>query len=226
MNSIIKPQHGEAPALKTMQRVLLICGVISSLFYIGSDIFAAMQWEGYSYTSQAFSELLAVGAPTRSLMLPLSFIYNIFVIAFALGIRTADKQKRALRFTGILLIGYAIVGIVTPLFFPMHLRGAEATISDTMHIILTGVTVLFILLSIGFGAGAHGKRFRLYSIGTVAIILLFGALAGMDGPRVAAQLPTPWLGIKERINIYGYMLWVMVLAIARLRAESEIRWKK
>lgn len=223
MNSIIKPQHGEAPVLKTMQKVLLVCGVISSLFYVGSDIFAVMQWDGYSYTSQAFSELLAVGAPTRSLMLPLSFIYNIFVIAFASGISIADKRKRALRFTGIVLIGYAIVGIVTPLFFPIHLRGAEATISDTMHIILTGVTVLFILLSIGFGAAAHGKRFRLYSIVTIAIILLFGALTGMDGPRIAAQLPTPWLGIKERINIYGYMLWVMVLAIVRLRAENEIR---
>ncbi len=42
----------------------------------------------------------------------------------------------------------------------------------------------------------------------------------MDGPRVAAQLPTPWLGIKERINIYASMLWVLVLAIKTLRAEN------
>jgi hypothetical protein len=34
--------------------------------------------------------------------------------------------------------------------------------APTMHIILTSVTVLFILLAIGFGATANGKWFRLY----------------------------------------------------------------
>jgi hypothetical protein len=24
---------------------------------------------------------------------------------------------------------------------------------------------------------------------------------------VAANLPTPWLGVTERVKIYGYMLW-------------------
>ena len=31
------------------------------------------------------------------------------------------------------------------------------------------------------------------------------------------NLPTPWVGVRERINIYGYMLWMAVLAIALLR---------
>jgi len=179
-----------------------------------------MQWEGYSYTSQAVSELKAIGAPTRPFVVSLNIIYDVLVTAFGLGILLTDDRKRA-RFTGVLLIGCGIVGQVTSLFFPMHLRGAETTISDTMHIILTGVNVFFILLSVGFGATLHGKRFRLYSIGTILILILFGALAGLDGPRVAAQLPTPWLGIKERINIYGYLLWVLVLAIIHLRAKKD-----
>ena len=131
----------------------------------------------------------------------------------------ADSRKRA-RFTGILLIGYGIVGCIALLFFPMHLRGAEKSVSDIMHATLTGVIVLFILLYIGFGTTLHGKWFRLYSIWTILILILFGTLAGLDGPRVAAQLPTPWLGIKERINIYASMLWVMVLAIKTLRTEN------
>lgn len=219
MNSIVKTQHVEVRTLKIVRKALLICGILSSLLYVGTDILAAMQWEGYSYTSQAVSELQAIGAPTRSLVVLLFTIYGVLVIAFGLGILLTDSRKRA-RFTGILLIGYGIVGQVVLLFFPMHLRGAEGTISDIMHATLTGVTVLFILLYIGFGATLHGKRFRLYSIGTILILILFGVLAGLDGPRVAAQLPTPWLGITERINIFASMLWVLVLAIILLRVEN------
>lgn len=158
---------------------------------------------------------------TYSFVLSLSTVYNILVIAFGLCIWATDSRKRSLRFTGILLIGYAIVGIVTPVFFPAPLRGTEATIANTMHLPFTGLEVLCILLSVGFGAAAHGKWFRLYSIGTILIVTLFGAWSGLYVPRIEAQLPTPWLGIIERINIYGYLLWVMVLAIIHLRAEKD-----
>jgi hypothetical protein len=89
-----------------------------------------------------------------------------------------------------------------------------------MHIVLANVTVLFILVVIGFGTAAFGKQFRLYSIGTILILLAVGVLVGLDGPRLVANLPTPWLGVMERINVYGYLLWVMVLAIALLRIED------
>lgn len=102
------------------------------------------------------------------------------------------------------------------LFAPIHLRGVETTLTDSMHAIITGVGVLLILLVIGFGAAALGKRFRLYSIATLLVLLVFGTLAGLDAPRMAANLPTPWLGVWERINIFGYMLWVVVQAIALL----------
>ena len=49
-------------------------------------------------------------------------------------------------------------------------------------------------------------------------MLIFGALAGMQGPRIAASLPTPYLGITERINVYSAMLWVLVLGLVLLRS--------
>ena len=118
------------------------------------------------------------------------------------------------------LIGLGVVDLVA-FFFPMHLRGTEITLSDTMHKNLTAVTVLLILLIIGYGATADGKWFRLYSIGTIAILIVFGALTGLDAPRIETNLPTPWIGVRERINIYGYMLWMAVLAIALLRVHVE-----
>jgi Protein of unknown function (DUF998) len=112
-----------------------------------------------------------------------------------------------------LLIGIEAVGLVMTLFFPMHQRWAAETLSDAPHLTLTGVITLFILLAIGFAATALGRRFRLYSFGTLLILLVFGALSAFDGARLAAQQPTPWLGVMERLTIYVYLLWVLVLAI-------------
>jgi hypothetical protein len=211
----------ESKQIKMIRKALLICGIISSLFYVFTDTLAAMLWDSYSYASQSVSELNAIGSPTRPLVVSLFIIYNILVIAFGSGVWIADSKKRIQRLTGMLIIGYAIVGLITPTFFPMHIRGMEKTISDTMHIILTFVEVLFIFFSIGFGATLHNKWFRIYSFGMIPILLLFGILAGADGSNVAAQLPTPWLGIKERINIFGYLLWIIVLAILQLREEKK-----
>ena len=73
--------------------------------------------------------------------------------------------------------------------------------------------VLFILLAIGFGASLFGRRFRLYSYATLLTLLVFGAWTGFEGARLAAQQPTPWIGLAERIHIGAYLLWVLVLAV-------------
>jgi hypothetical protein len=39
-------------------------------------------------------------------------------------------------------------------------------------------------------------------------------LTVQDVPLLQANLPTPWMGLKERVNIYAYMLWVAALAIS------------
>jgi hypothetical protein len=205
-----------------IRKVLLVCGIVASLLYIATTIVAAMLWEGYRSTSQTVSELFAIDAPSRSLVIPLMLTYGILMFAFGLGVWRSAGRNRALVVVAGLLIGKEVLGFVGTLFAPMHLRGVEGTLTDTMHAIITGVGVLLLLLTVGFGATAFGKRFRLYSIGTILIFLVCGTLAGLDGPRVAANLPTPWMGVWERINIFGYMLWVVVLAISLLRAQGTV----
>src|SRR5881296_1660612 len=102
----------------------------------------------------------------------------------------------------------------------MHPRGSEPSLTDTLHIAFAIVTVLLMMLAIGFGAAAFGKRFRRYSVATLVILVACGVLTGLDGPRIAANLPTPWVGVWERINIGVFLLWVAVLAIALLRAPD------
>jgi hypothetical protein len=201
-----------------VRKGLLVCGILSSLLYVAMNIMAAMLYEGYNSASQTVSELSAIGAPTRPLWVVLAIPYTLLVTAFGLGVWKSMSGNRPLRVVGGSLMAHGVIGLFWP---PMHLRGIEPTLTDTMHIVFTMVTVLLMMLAIGFGAAAFGNWFRLYSIATMVILIVFGALTGLDAPGVAANLPTPWIGVWERINIGAFLLWVVMLAAALLRARVE-----
>lgn len=84
--------------------------------------------------------------------------------------------------------------------------------TDVLHIALASVDVLLIVCILTFGAGAFGRAFRIYSRFTILTVLVFGAWAGLDGPNIQANLPTPWAGLRERTSIFAFMAWVVVLA--------------
>ena len=98
----------------------------------------------------------------------------------------------------------------------MHQREVLAagggTLSDTLHVALGAVTVFLMFLAIGFGATAFGKRFRRYSMATIVVLLAFGGLTFLEAPRLQLNLPTPWIGLWERINISVFLLWIVMLA--------------
>ena len=202
------------------RKVLLSCGILSSLLYVGINFYVPMRWAAYSSVSQTVSELSAIGAPTRPLWLGLVIPYTLLSFAFGCGVWLSGNRNRALRIVGGLLIANGVFGIFWP---PMHLRGAEFTLTDTLHIIFSIVTVIIFMLEITFGAGAFGKRFRLYSIATLIVMTAFGILTGIEAPRIAANLPTPWIGIWERLSIGVYLVWVVALAVALLRDHVPSR---
>ncbi len=217
------PEDRAGPTrLTTTQRVLLICGILSSLLY--GAMITLIRYEGYNPVSQTVSELSAIGAPTRPLWMVLGPVYSALVVAFGVGIWMSANRNRALRVVGGLSVGFGILGAVAWPFAAMHQRevlvAGGGTWSDTLHVILGLMTVLFMLVAIGVGATAFGKPFRLYSIVTILSLFVFGALTGLESPRLAANQPTPWIGLWERITIYGFLLWTAVLAIALLRVES------
>lgn len=204
-----------------MRKVLLACGIFSSLLYVTTVVVAGLRWEGYSAASQTVSELFAIGAPTSSLVVPIFVAYALLVYAFGAGVWLSAGRSRALRAAAALIIGKEVLGLIVTLFFPMHLRGTATTLTDQMHAILTLIGVVCMLAAIGFAAAAFGRRFRIYSIATIVLLVVFGVLAGLDGARLEANLPTPWMGVTERINIFAYMLWAIVLAVALLRRAGK-----
>jgi hypothetical protein len=206
-----------------LRKLLLACGILSSVLYVALNIIVPLYWPAYNSASQTVSELSAVGAPTRTMWLWLCTPYTVLVIAFAFGVWQSAKSNRRLRIAAGLLIAYGAFGILWP-FAPMHLRETLAaggsTISDTIHITLGAVTEVIYLLALGFAAAALGKAFRIYSIATFVVLLAFGALTFLEAPNVGLNKPTPYIGIWERINIGIFLLWVVVLAILLMRKAS------
>lgn len=203
-----------------IRKLLLVCGIVAPLLYVVTIVIADLMWEGYSSVSQSVSELFAVEAPTKSFVDPPLIAYSLLVYAFGVGVWLSAEGKLALRVVAGGIVAKEVLGLVIQLFFPMHLRGIEATFSDTMHATLTGLGVLSMLVAMGFGAAVLGKRFRLYSIGTFLVFLLMAILSFWDGGRMAQGLPTPWMGVWERITIFAYFGWTVVLAIVLWRAPA------
>ena len=192
------------------RKVLLACGIVSSLVYLGNDLAALLRYPGYDFFSQTISELSAIGAPSRSLIVVLGMAYTVLVIAFGLGIWLSADGKHSLRVAAALLIAAAVFGSFWP---PMHMRGAVFAHTDMLHIVWTAGWLLLTMVAMSLAGAALGKRFLYYTIVTIVVELLFGFLTGLQAPRIAADLPTPWAGLTERINIGAFLLWIVVLAV-------------
>lgn len=207
-----------------LTRLLLAGGAAATVFYIGMDAAAALRYDGYSYRDQTISELSAVDAPTRQLWLFLTVFYEALIFAFALGVLAAAGSNKWLRITGWLLMAYAVTGFIWP-FAPMHRREVLAagggTMSDTMHLVLAGITVPLSMLIIGFGAAAFGRRFRRASAATIVFLITFGILIAVLTPGLDKNEDTPWLGIVERANVFGFMTWFSVFAVMLIRRGPE-----
>ena len=200
-----------------MKKVLLISGILSSLYYVALNIFVPMFYEGYSYSVHTVSELSAIGAPTRSLWVLLVIVYVLLFAAFGLGVLQSAVGNRRLRVVGGLIVAYSVVNIYWP---PMHMRGVQPSLTDSLHITWAMVAVIFMMVMMGFGAASFGKRFRGYTMVSMVLLVGLGFLTSLDAPKIPENLPTPWLGVWERIMIGVFLLWVSVLAVILLRKES------
>lgn len=193
-----------------VRNILLLCGVLSSLVYISRDFAALLSYPGYDFANQVVSELSAIDLPSRSVDVAMGRSYSALMLLFSAGIWLSAGGRRGLRVAAVLLAAATLYGAFWP---PMHMRGAAMGLTDTLHIVWTGVWLVLMLVVMTFAAAALGKRFQYYTVATVAVILVFGAMTGLLGARLAANLPTPGIGIYERINIGAWLLWVGVLAV-------------
>ena len=201
-------------------KVLLCCGIAYGVFYVfANDVIAAAMFDSYSRIDQAISELSATESPARlflALMLP---IFSALVLAFGIGVWRSAGANRALRATGGILVAQGFVfplWLLAPMTSREELVAGNGSTNDIGHIILTAVSILLIVTEMGCSAAALGRRFRIFSIAMLVTVLVFGALTGVQSPKVESGDPTHWMGFVERVSYGAWLLWMSVLAVVLL----------
>ena len=203
-----------------VHRLLIISGIIASLYYAVMNVIVPMYYPGYDIASYTVSELSAIDTPTRTLWVSLVFFYTVLVIFFGAGMWIDSANNKNLRIAAILMIVYGVSGFFWP---PMHQRKVIAagggSFTDTMHIIFAVFTIVLMMLMMFFAARAFSRRFKYFTVFTFILFIIFGIFTGIEGPKLDKDLPTPLLGVWERINIGLFLLWSIVLATQLLKNQ-------
>ena len=207
----------------TSRKALLACSLLYAVLYpIVNDALAATLYEGYSRIDQAVSELSATDAPTHTFLSAVGPFFSLLLIGFGLGIWRSANGRRSLRVAGALVVAHGAMSFLW-MFGPMSQReviaAGGATSADTMHLVLSAATGLFVTAYVATTAFAFGRVFRLYSIVTIAAALVFGLLSAQVD-KIEAGDPTPYMGLLERIGIGAWLLWMAVVAVVLLRTRT------
>jgi hypothetical protein len=207
-------------ASNRLRVLLLSCGVLGALLFAITDFAAGFRYPGYNFYSQAISELFAVGAPTSSFVVPIFTIGSLLAVAFSLGVWMSAGGSRIIRLISLMFVGNAANGLILWYFYPMHMRGVEPTFTDTMHILLAGVGVVFVLLAVLFSAIYLRGWIRACSIIGVLVLLVPGAIVFLTIPGLMMGEPTPFVGLTERVSTYGYYLWQTAFIVYLVRCKE------
>ncbi len=200
---------------KTKKNSLLICGILSPLLFIFTDIIAGILWNGYSFISQSISELSAINSPTRSLVVPLNIIKDILMLIFGWSLYKTPYKNYFLKILALFLIGYSTLGLLV-VFFPMHV-GQSASLTN---IILIALSMISFLLAIFFGAVAFKNWFRLFSIGILLYFIILAFIGLFIAPNISIGSVST-VGIQERNMLYLCLLWVLFLTIVLIKKEKK-----
>ncbi|NCI52057.1 DUF998 domain-containing protein [Sediminibacterium roseum] len=200
-------------------KLLVSCGILAPLLYIAMNVFIPGRFPGYSTVTQTISEISAWNAPTRTLWLWWAGGYVLLTAAFGIGIIRSASGNWILYIAGYFVLIYAAFNIYWP---PMHLRGAGTSFSDKLHITWAIITILLMMLIMVFTMAALGRSFRIYTLITFLVFIVFGTLTFIEAPGIPQNLPTPRIGIWERINVGAFMLWTIVFSVSLLKKQAAL----
>jgi Protein of unknown function (DUF998) len=210
-------------------RIWLLCGIASPALYLIAVVLGGLLTPGYSHVAQPVSDLIATGAPAKSLLDPLFAVYNLVTLGFGLALyqqARGNPQPRgglAGTLAALSLVAEGFFGFVT-LFFPEDAGGLGTAISSTgmLHIVFAGLSSLTSMLTLllagfWFHRSPNLRGYSLYSFISVAAVFVTGGLAALS---VANGSPIG--GLLERLTIGGFLQWLLVIAWVLYSSEMPV----
>jgi hypothetical membrane protein len=208
-------------------KILMLRGILAPITYIVAVVVGGLLRPGYSYITQYVSELIEAGAPNKAILDPLFAIYNILTIAFGIGLflyirNVSENRRRTVGTAGALvLVLEGLVGFLT-VFFPQDPIGSPLTATGSMHIVLASLSSLttmlaMLLVGLWFRVIPALRNYGLYSFISWGVVFISG---GVTASTIAH--PGPVNGLIERITIFGFIQWLLVIGM-RLYASELAR---
>jgi hypothetical protein len=202
-----------------VQKILLFCGILAPLIYLGTDWLAGKLLKGYNFTAQSMSELSAAGSPTRSIVVWLTLLAGAVMIAFGVGAWRAAGEGLLGHIVSALVIGNAVAGSIATVFFPNHF--GERPSFGSPGVLFMFFSVLFFVLAMVLGAFAFSGWLRSLSIAIPAAYLLLAVLRFATASPPAGETAVSAIGAQERTMAYSFLVWVLALAIYLLLSASR-----
>lgn len=201
-----------------LQKILLSCGILAALLYLGTDLLAGKLLKGYSFSAQSIGDLGAAGSPMRSLFVVLTLVSSAFMIAFGVGVWQTVSPAILPRIVAGLILGNVVTGLAATLFFPNPF-GVRPDFG-TPGVLLMFLSVLCFVLAMVIGAMAFHSWMRILSIAIPATYILLAILRFATAASSVAGT-TMLIGTQERTMSYSFLIWVTALAIYLLMISSR-----
>ena len=197
-----------------IQRIVSSLGMISVIFYLIHVFLGQILDKSYNPITTDISSLTAVGAPNSELLTIFTTIYGICLIIFAIYMFSKSLKE----YHKITTIGYAFLLIMAVLssigffFFPLTNDKTVLNFQNTMHIAITGITVILTILYLSLVSYGYLKNEKLRNIGIISLIaiiliLIFGVLN-----PISMILSLNILGLTERLVIFTLNIYIFALS--------------
>ena len=196
-------------------KVLYATGMLIPITYILMYLIGGALRPEYSHISNSVSELLAPGAPNKTLLMAIQTIYALLHITFGIGVLRFVKGNAGHQTLGqigawlIVALGLVTIGTV---IFPQDAAGTATTVAGQIHKILVfgGLIPLSVLSTLLIGLWMRKTDlipgFDVYSFITVGAIVIMGGVGG-------AAVETQFAGLVERIAALVTQQWLFVLGL-------------
>ena len=195
-------------------------GLGSLLAYTAAVIFSPLAYPGYSWMSQAVSDLSADSAPSRVLWSPLGALYIPcgIVCVTVCCVTIQEHFNKVLRAGAYLFAVMNWISAVGYTMFPLTQAGISGQLQDVMHLMITAAVVLMSIVSLTLIAYGGLRQRACPALGTWALAALCLMMAGAVGTAV---LPKAYFGIPERFSVFACSGFTAVLGLFQTRGWKE-----
>lgn len=200
----------------------IAAAIVNTMLIIILDVITP----GYNSIRQYVSEFGIIPGMTSVIVSVWWICFGLLLVLFAIGLnRSIVKSGRAYWLGPLLIALYGLLDSVGSGIFPMDPPGAAETFSGIIHTLLSFLGITAIIFSplpfiLRFKNDPHWNSlipfawFTQIFFGVIYLICL-GAFSGV--------FLADYIGLLQRIFIYGADFWIVVLSYYMLKKTSEIR---